>query len=795
MSRPIGLLFWVLIQTLACAASGAAEAPYRDVRNSASPTAVKVAVNPPPLLWPSTDRGNPRYQVRLSQDSSFPAAATIAAEGLRWACFNAHRRLEPGRWYWQYAVAQGDKEPTWTDVLWFDLDASARLFVTPPASAIVDACPKSHPRVLATAEELPELRRRAAESGELQKIVARADACAKRKLPSVEHARPKEEGANRYQQHNFAKWASKGFAGDLAEEVSCLAPAWLLTGEKKYGQAAVRRALFVAGLDPEAETSPKVSDFADGSCMRAMALAYDSCYDLLDEAQRRQLCDAMRVRGGRFFERNINRLESRLFNPHVWQHILLEAAELAFATLGEVPEADVWASWFCELWVNRFPPVGGDDGGWVEGLSYEGTNMDTMLRGPGLLERFGQADFFDMPWYRNASYFLLYGWPAGSASAGFGDGTEGKGKPGPAYAFFAETLARRFQDPYALWYAGAVDVKNGSRSVPPPLALQGLRTMTGRAGFEPRAPRDLPQSRAFYDVGLVAMHTDLASPENDVFLAFCSCPFGAYGHMHPCQNAFNLLVGAERLFANSGYYIAFGDEHYRGWYSATRGHNAILIDGKGQGDDTASFGRVLRFADTAQASYCLGDASHAYPKAGLTKARRHAVLLRPTTILIYDELEANHAAQWSWLLHSPAKMAIGPDGVCLEAQVAAGRGRAEVFGAQPLRVAVDDRFDPPAENWRNRKVRGETVAYPDQWHATVTPEKPCAKTRFLAVLQVRLAKDARPYEKAAVAGPGRIQIGPWQIEAALATGQKAALRITGDGGQSILAVDEDGQPQ
>ncbi|MBK7607960.1 MAG: hypothetical protein IPI18_12440 [Saprospiraceae bacterium] len=32
--------------------------------------------------------------------------------------------------------------------------------------------------------------------------------------------------------------------------------------------------------------------------------------------------------------------------------------------------------------------------------------------------------------------------------------------------------------------------------------------------------------------------------------------------------------------------------------------------------------------------------------------RRHYIMLRPSIIIIYDELKADHPAEWTWLLHN-----------------------------------------------------------------------------------------------------------------------------------------------
>ena len=81
-------------------------------RLTAAPSGgIEVAVNPPPLLWPTTSGSQVRYAVRLSQDANFPSDATTAESGLRWALFNAHKELTPGVWYWQVASRTGRNIP------------------------------------------------------------------------------------------------------------------------------------------------------------------------------------------------------------------------------------------------------------------------------------------------------------------------------------------------------------------------------------------------------------------------------------------------------------------------------------------------------------------------------------------------------------------------------------------------------------------------------------------------------------------------------------------------------------
>jgi len=747
-------------------------------REVASPAGgFSVSVNPPPLLWPIQSGRDVCYAVRLSQDEEFPPDATISAKALPWAMFNAHAKLATGSWYWQYGtIRRGEGKPKWSPAFTFRVENSARLFVTPPAEDIIAACPKAHPRILANASKLGELRERMKGTDELTRILKAADRYVGRALPNESDAKPSEEGRNSYETKNFAKWASKGFAAKTLGPIRELTRAYLLTGNERYGREAVKRGLFVASLDPDGATARRVSDFADGSCMEAMALVYDTCYELLTEQERSAMRASMQARAGRFFDRCMNDLESRVFSAHIWQHILMQGTDVAIALLGEVPEAETWLSYVYELWIARVPLLGGDDGGWANGTNYFGTNFHTLLEMPSMFGRLANVDFFAHPWYRNAPYFQIYCWPPGSASDGFGDGGERGSPPSTSRGTFVGKLGEKFHDPHALWYATQV------------LGRQYASTSASTASLpEPKSPADLPQARAFRDIGVVSMHADLANSTGDLMIGFRSSPYGSYNHMHSDQNSLNINFGGKRLFANSGYYIAYGDDHFKGWYTHTRGHNSVLIDNRGQVRGPQGYGWIARFLHGRQISYCLGDASAAYGDAGLTRFRRHLVLLRPSIIVIYDELKADHAADWSWLLHSDHKLTT--DGNRLSVSSGTAGARVDLFGSSPMLTTVDTRFDPPAVNWRNRKSGGKTIDYPNQWHATAGPAARVSKLRVLAIMQIRCSDETTPFDQVTAEGDGWLRIDGWRIQAEMTATRPASLTIERTDGRVLLTVD------
>ncbi|MHC4596512.1 MAG: heparinase II/III family protein, partial [Planctomycetota bacterium] len=311
----------------------------------------------------------------------------------------------------------------------------------------------------------------------------------------------------------------------------------------------------------------------------------------------------------------------------------------------------------------------------------------------------------------------------------------------------------------------------------------------------------LPQARLFRDIGVAAMHTKLAQTPNNLMLAFRSSPYGSFNHAHADQNSFNILFGGERLFCNSGYYIAYADEHFQGWYKHSRGHNTVLIDDKGQVlGRTEAYGWLCRYLHGQQVTYCLGDASNAYSGTGLTRFRRHILFLRPSIVIIYDELEADHPAKWSWLLHSPNEISAEAANNRLLAPASSwrrqergetARVQVDLYGSVPLSFEVNNRFDPPALNWRGRKTAdGKLFEYPNQWHATVASMTKTANMRYLAVIQIHNAVDGKAFDAPRALDNGCIRVGSWELCAELDPFVPPGLEVRSVNGKIALAVNK-----
>jgi hypothetical protein len=777
------------------------QAIYVSVRLSASPSGgVEVMVNPPPLLWPRTAEKDVRYKVRLSQDPAFAADNTIVSSGQPWAVFNPHKKLASGTWYWQYVVA-GKGEAAWSSSNVFLVTDTTRVFETRTAAEMLAACPRTHPRLLVKADHLEAFRMRVRDMDAAATLVELARKRLGQIPPRELDAVPKRNSEYEHQTRKLLSDASKELGQRVWNVVSVFCQAYLINGDERFGREAVRWAVCVALWDRSGISGQ--NDLGDVYCLEAMTLAYDSCYRLLAEADKRQLLKGIKGRAGYYFSRWINHLENLLHREHHWGHILPPAVKSAMVTLGDLPEAETWLSYGYEVWLALTPSAGCDDGGWMLGTNYNGVGSDCLIGMPAFFQNLTGDDLFAAPFYRNNLYYLIYCQPPQSHSDGFGDAHERERGPRSFHLRYVEALGRRLGDPNAVWYVEK-SKQQGAKRESKKKALDWSELGWGKEYKLPlwTGPLDLPQARAFRQAGVVAMHTDLADPPHDLFVGFRSSPWGSYSHAQADQNTFNIVVGGERLFYSSGYKMPIGDPHSLGWYKHTRGHNGILIDGNGQPYGSEAYGWIPRYLHGQRITYCVGDASRAYDtkpvaddeetllssteatkyrsaQAGLTRFRRHVMLLRPSTVVVYDELVADHDAEWSWLLHSMEPVQLMANRHCLFASAGEARSRVDLFGSVPLRFELTSHFAVPAVNWRDKFNRdGEKLNYADnQWHFTAVSGSKTPAMRFLAIIQIHQAGDAGGFAEMKADQEGWMAADQWRIRAQLDAAQTAYLEI------------------
>src|SRR5680860_51375 len=266
--------------------------------------------NPPSFEWPAKKK-RARYDVRLSSKIDF-SGNLIEKREIPFAIFNPHQKLDRGIWYWQYR--ESGKE--WNAIDSFKITASTREFVTPSLDIVLKNVSSDHPRVFAEKSNLTDLRARAKSYKETTAILEEADKLLDKIQPTENAALPKYKGKNDYENSMIAQSASKAVGWKVLSALNSLSQAYILTGDIKYFHAAKKWMVEVADWDPNGITH--LSNFGDSGIMTSLALAVDTFWDLLNEAERGKMIKQSATRANNFYNSWIGKVESRSSSMHVW---------------------------------------------------------------------------------------------------------------------------------------------------------------------------------------------------------------------------------------------------------------------------------------------------------------------------------------------------------------------------------------------------------------------------------------------------------------------------------------------
>jgi len=768
------------------------DAVYSRYLSAAEPTAgIAAQFNTPVLRWPAEKGKSVRYDVRLSPDSLFPNEQTLHRENIPWALFNPHQRLPEGIWYWQYRVSG----KTWSALQTFEITPSAILLVSPPADRFLDGIPAVHPRLLAEGADTVRIRSLAVD-GDVQAIIREAEMALKQPILTERDGLPKRRHDDAERNRKQEQDASKRL-GDFAYGTTLpLCQAYFLTGDSRYRLHAIRIAREIATWDPKGVSH--ISDFSDARCMLALALVFDTFHGSLTSADRALMLRSITERASSFYISWRNDVEAKILSGHVWQHILHYFFQTGIAVYGDVPEAAQWLEYAYELFLARAPILGGVDGGWIEGASYFRMNMATLIDIPLTIKQYTGFDFINThPWYTHTIDWLLYHVPPGSAADGFGDNTEEVFSPGVAYIAYADMLARLTGNPKAARYVELCrQYENPDIATDRSLRWIRLARTEDTDIARSATAAELETGKIFREIGLAALHSNPGNTPENLMVAMRSSPFGSYGHFLSDQNAFNILYGGKRAFFRTGYKVTMKDPHRTGWYQHTKSNNSLLIDGAGQPYSVEAYGWMPRFLQGEEMAYVMGDASAAYSSAetgedyGLKKFHRHLLLLKPDIIVVYDELEADHPASWSWLLHSMAKIHIDTATNRFSSRFEGFSGAGKLWTPSAVSWSLADTFEVRAENWRGSLNQfGELKQYDDeQWHLKAINVAKIRSTRFLAVFQVGPTVNIEAAEEAYHDGVLTVSLGNWDIRAQLDTARSPGLSVTNRSGTTAFST-------
>jgi len=699
-----------------------------------------VAVNPPSLIW-REDASAATYIVEMSQDKSFKTGVIRVADVV-FPFYNYSKVLSPGTWYWRYFVVNKTGETsTPGPQKSFIVNAKAVPVPVPSMSKIMADLP-AHPRIFVTPATLSEFqdRRNGPAKVAWNTVRAQADALLEStpKLPSkripLDQARPliakvKTPGDNGWKPGDDTRqqvfyldakgeafwtpdYSYRNLSSD-AVKANTLAFAYLISGDKKYADAARQWLDFVADFridyhlgDAAHRGGPQ--EYSAVYCyeqgLKDMAVAYDHIYSFLSPAERQKVLSHVEYHT----QTAVSYLKQRdivvRFQQSHPQQCLHNTLTALLAVAGDSPEIDKMVKWIVPQYMNRIAWTS-PDGGYSEGPTYS-HKIRWILEGLVAIRTATGVNLFARPEIHNSGAFWLYCMDLNYWYQHFGDNYSMKWPyANGADAYISGLMATMTDDPYVKWYSQTV------KANPDHIPFRYLSD----SPLQAKPPIDIPQARAFLETGQLSAF-DKFYDDGSNRLFFRSSKWGGHSHAHADSNAFVIHAGNEIMAADATYYTYSGDIYDRQWSNATISKNSMLINGKSQGADLPYHGQITQFYNGGDFTYFVGDASKAY-EAPMKTFKRAMLFLRPNVYVVYDELAASQKSTFSWLLNTFAKPDI--DAANQKMVVAQQKERLEVQQVFPkeLKYTTTNKRPYPM---KTRAWTRFSEAFPQAWHTEVT---------------------------------------------------------------------------
>ena len=690
-------------------------------------------VSPPGFCWwRAGERGQVSYLVRIHSEDGSEVHHSPPLED---PVYVPPVILKPGKYTWTVDALDVEKKVINSrEVSRFEIAEGAADLPWVDPEELLERVPPSHPRLLFPEASLLELRKQVKTNLKKPYEAIKKSADDALGLPMMD--KPLWDtltGEENYPAMRFAYRESFHLSREVyTRGVLPMALTYLVSRDKKYGEAAKSHILHITNwsLDGSLQVQNGGLDELGLTFARVLPKVYDWTYDLFTPEERIKMENWMVALVDSFMYRMEN---SDFVNHPSGSHSgRLPGYFMEFAiVLSEKPEAVSWMEYGMKTALTVWPHWAGSGGGWAEGVNYSmGYNERYITSLQALLTSTGY-DLWQKPFFRKYPDFLTYCIsPVGEISP-FGDAEENPvaGKTDRLASMFLY-YAHAFGDGGLRWWAELLEDGKQEASLDP---LSNMRRMYVIDTITAVLP-DLPPDRAFLGIGWAALHSDITHPKYDLMLLFKSSPYGSASHSHSDQNSFAILKGGKALATPAGArYPQHGSPFHRQYNRLTMAHNALLINGKGQLDrDHRAFGKISAFKSLPHIGYVAGDATLAYGPP-VARYLRHAVLIRPSLIIIVDELESESPVTIDWLLHGKEKFQLDEQNQQLTSV------RETVY--MDIKLMAEDVFKFSQTNEWPMDPKQDYPMVPEapptkQWHFTGRLMDPIKKTLIAAVMSV-----------------------------------------------------------
>lgn len=496
-----------------------------------------------------------------------------------------------------------------------------------------------HPRILATAEDFERIKENLKTDSRLSEWTANVISIADKYL-SVEP-----------QSVHYSDGAMLEVAHSIGNRLLALSYAWKITGDTKYAKRAWEEMENAANYP---DWNP--SHFLDtGEMTYIMGLAYDWCFDYLNEEQRKIICDAIRdfgLEAGRAQYQGRAQGTDFVKQAMNWNAVCNGGLITgACAIMDEEPAAAKYTIVnglrSFEYMITEFAP----EGAWVEGVGYWEYAVKFMSFMVDSMNTTLGTDF-DIPKYTgiDKTAEFVFGLIGNCGYNNFHDaGTEDE------LSKWLQWLGKYYQnEKIAGTYLKLFDMKNMSGNVFDCLY------------YDPKLVRE---SREDYSLDCTTKVTETGSMRSSwsdpsgMWLAY-SGGANTVNHYHLDEGSFVLDMMGERWAIDMGgdimsYLSTFSGKRYDLFRIRPESHNTLVINpDEGPGQELSAYCPIIRAESKKRGAFQVMDLTSAY--ASQTKSAIRGFMLTDDrrTAVIRDEIELENKSDVYWLMHTPAEVNI-----------------------------------------------------------------------------------------------------------------------------------------
>lgn len=521
-------------------------------------------------------------------------------------------------------------------VLW---SAEPARIPVPGQQEILAHLRKTHPRLLASAQDFGRLKQQLATDPQLRDWQSKLREQAVRILTAP---------PSRYEIPDGLRLL--GTSRRVLGRVQTLALLYRLEDDKRYVERVWNELTAAANFQ---DWNPR--HFLDTAEMtHAFAIGYDWLYDAWTPEQRAVIRTAILEHGLKpalGVYRGTAKYGSWPKARHNWNQVCNggigmgalaiadEAPELAGELLHHILES-------LQIPMREFAP----DGAWNEGPAYwnYATAYNCVIL--AALESALGSDFglSQIPGFAEAGLFPIYMTGPLGRTFNYADGSDGTIRAAqmfwlarkfnrPVYAAYERRLAA--PHPLDLLWCGQRDDATSIETPSLDKYFRGVEVATFRSAWDERGALFLGFKAG--DNKANHSHLDLGS--------FVLDALGTRWAVDPGADDYNL----------PGY---FGGQRWNYYRLRAEGHNTLVINpGAGPDQNPAAAARIIRFDSHPERAFAVADLTPAYARDA-SLVQRGILLLDRKRVLVQDEIEAKSPSDVWWFLHTPAEVKLGGDG-------------------------------------------------------------------------------------------------------------------------------------